>query len=174
MSRTDLKPAIAIAVAAFVAGCAAGGSPYTAEKDRDIKALSAEETASLLAGKGMGFAKAAELNGYPGPSHVLELAAQLGLTEAQRARTQALFDWMQAKAKRLGSELVEAERDLDRLFASKRANDASLAAALARIGELQGKVRGAHLEAHLAQASILTAEQSARYESLRGYASHAH
>jgi Spy/CpxP family protein refolding chaperone len=81
---------------------------------------------------------------------------------------------MQAKAKRLGSELVEAERDLDRLFASKRANDASLAAALARIGELQGKVRGAHLEAHLAQASILTAEQSARYESLRGYASHAH
>jgi Spy/CpxP family protein refolding chaperone len=158
-----------------LAGCAAGSSPYVAEQARDIKALSAEETASLLAGKGMGFAKAAELNGYPGPLHVLELAPRLQLTDAQRAQTQALFDSMQAKAKALGSELVDEERRLDRLFASKSASSDALAASLARIGDLQAKVRGAHLEAHLAQARILTPEQAARYVELRGYASgHAH
>jgi len=82
---------------------------------------------------------------------------------------------MQAKASSLGRELVEAERDLDKLFAGKSANAESLAAALARIGELQARVRGTHLEAHIAQARILTPEQNARYVDLRGYGSaHAH
>ena len=161
-------------VAVALAGCAAGPSPYVAEQGRDIKALSADETASLLAGKGMGFAKAAELNGYPGPAHVLELAPRLQLTQAQVAKSQLLFDGMQAKAIALGRELVDAERNLDRLFASKAADRESVDAALARIGELQAKVRGAHLEAHLAQARILTPEQTARYVELRGYGSHSH
>jgi Spy/CpxP family protein refolding chaperone len=158
-------------ILAALAGCAAH-SPYAGQESRDIKALSAEEVDSLLAGMGMGYAKAAELNGYPGPAHVLELADKLGLDSGQRARTQALFDTMQAKAKRFGGELIEEERRLDRLFASGRADPDSLAAALARIGSLQAKVRGAHLEAHLAQALILTPDQSARYVELRGYTSH--
>jgi len=161
-------------IAIALAGCAAGPSPYVDEQGREIKALSADEITSLLAGKGMGFAKAAELNGYPGPAHVLELAPRLQLTEAQVANSRLLFEGMQAKAMALGRELVDAERDLDRLFASKAADRESLSAALARIGDLQAKVRGAHLEAHLAQARILTPEQTARYIELRGYASHAH
>ena len=35
---------------------------------------------------GMGLALAAELNGYPGPAHVIELAKSLGLSEPQRAK----------------------------------------------------------------------------------------
>jgi Spy/CpxP family protein refolding chaperone len=155
-------------------GCAAGPSPYVAEQGRDIKALSPDETASLLAGKGMGYAKAAELNGYPGPAHVLELAPRLQLSEAQVAKSQLLFDGMQKKAMALGRELVDAERDLDRLFASKSADAESLSNALAHIGDLQAKVRGAHLEAHLAQARVLTPEQTARYVELRGYSGHNH
>ncbi len=46
-----------------------------------IKALSAEQIADLRTGRGMSFALAAELNGCPGPRHVLKLAEQLGLTD---------------------------------------------------------------------------------------------
>jgi Spy/CpxP family protein refolding chaperone len=156
-------------VAAFVLGGCATATPYSGEQARDIKALSAEDTDALLKGKGMGLAKAAELNGYPGPLHVLELAADLKLDEQQRARTQALFDAMQAKAVALGRELVAEERKLDELFSQNRVDAQSLAEVLARIGELQAKVRGAHLEAHIAQARILTPGQTARYVELRGY-----
>ena len=49
-------------------------SPYAGQQTRAIKALSPEDLAGLLNGEGRGMAKAAELNGYPGPVHVLELA----------------------------------------------------------------------------------------------------
>lgn len=159
-----------IAGAALCAWADAPPSPYAGQQSRSIKALSADEVESLLAGKGMGFAKAAELNGFPGPAHVLELSSQLRLTDAQRAATQALFDSMQSKAATLGRALVDAERELDRLFADGMASRESVAAVLSRIGELQAKVRGAHLEAHLEQARLLTPEQNAKYAELRGYA----
>ena len=38
--------------------------------------------ADLRAGRGMGLALAAELNGYPGPAHVLELADKLDLARS--------------------------------------------------------------------------------------------
>jgi hypothetical protein len=50
----------------------------------------------------MSLALAAELNGYPGPRHVLELGEQLGLTEQQRAGVQRLFDDMTAEVLPLG------------------------------------------------------------------------
>ena len=58
-------------------------SPYAGEQSRSIKSLSQQDVADYMAGKGMGCAKAAELNGYPGPAHVLELADQLALTPSQ-------------------------------------------------------------------------------------------
>jgi hypothetical protein len=78
---------------------------------RSIKSLSQQETADYLSGKGMGFAKAAELNGYPGPGHVLELADRLALSPAQKAKTEEVFDKMQRRARELGSRLVEEEKD---------------------------------------------------------------
>ena len=162
--------AVALAGAVSFAQAAATPSPYTGHESRDIKSLSTEDVDALLAGKGMGFAKAAELNGYPGPAHVLELASEFGLTDEQRARTQALFASMQSKAKLLGEALVVEERRLDRLFAGKSITPEKLSASLAAIGALQAKVRGVHLEAHLAQVAILTPDQVERYSSLRGYA----
>jgi Spy/CpxP family protein refolding chaperone len=146
-------------------------SPYVGQDARDIKALSAEEVNAYLSGKGMGLAKAAELNGYPGPAHVLELASQLSLTPAQRARTETLFASMEAKAVSLGRSLVDEERRLDQLFATKSVTAGELTRSLGAIAGLQAKVRGAHLEAHLAQAEILTPEQNALYARLRGYGS---
>ena len=82
---------VAACCSTFAAQAAAPESPYVGQESRGIKALSPEDVDAYLAGKGMGLAKAAELNGYPGPAHVLELASQLSLTSDQRARTQALF-----------------------------------------------------------------------------------
>lgn len=149
---------------------AAPASAYAGQEARDIKALSAEEVRDLMVGKGMGLAKAAELNGYAGPAHVLELADALELTPDQRTQTQALVAAMTAKAIPLGKALVAAERKLDHLFASKTITRALLRSALEEIGALQAQVRGAHLEAHVAQVVVLTAEQNARYSKLRGYA----
>jgi Spy/CpxP family protein refolding chaperone len=148
---------------------AASPSPYAGQQSRDIKALSSAEQADLLAGKGMGLAKAAELNGYPGPAHVLELAADLALTAEQRAHTQAVWQSMDARAKALGQQVVDAERELDALFVSKQVTRERLAAQLDRIGALQAQLRAVHLEAHLEQVRILTPEQASRYAALRGY-----
>lgn len=145
-------------------------SPYAGEQHRAIKALSAKEIDDLAAGRGMGLAKAAELNGYPGPLHVLELAEKLTLTQEQHAETQALFDAMKADAKRLGAAVLEAERDLDRSFAAGTIDENALREKLDALAALQGELRFVHLRAHLAQAALLTADQRKRYDTLRGYA----
>ena len=149
---------------------AATPSPYASQETRQIKALSAEERENLLTGRGMGYAMAAELNGYPGPVHVLELSRELGLNADQRSKSDTLFKSMERRAKNFGRQLVDAEQALDVLFASKRITPSLLTEALTRIGELQARVRTAHLEAHLEQTRILTPEQVALYIKLRGYA----
>ena len=144
-------------------------SPYSGQDSREIKALSSDEVQAYLAGKGMGLAKAAELNGYPGPLHGLPLSSELGLTTNQKERTERLFAAMQSRAKALGHRLVEEEQRLDQLFASRTITKDSLARTLARIGELAAQLREVHLETHLAQVEILTPAQVEKYMALRGY-----
>jgi hypothetical protein len=157
-----------------VAGAPAGSSPYAGERNRDIKALAPDELDDLRLGRGMGLAKAAELNSYPGPLHVLELADQLGLSAAQRAATEALVARMKAEAQRIGAELIAAEHALDRAFAERRIDDATLKEKLAAIAVLQGELRFVHLRTHLAQAALLTPAQIRQYDVLRGYAAAPH
>ena len=88
-------------------------SPYAGQERRAIKSLTGEQGRELLAGHGMGLAKAAELNGYPGPMHVLEHAEAMALTPAQRDATQALMAGHRERARRVGGQLVEAGRRLD-------------------------------------------------------------
>jgi len=143
--------------------------PYAGQQARPIKALSDEDIAALRKGEGMGFAKAAELNGYPGPAHVLTLAQELKLTEAQRQQVQAIFDRMSAAAKPLGAELIERERGLDQLFAKGDITPDRLSAETTEIAELQGRLRSVHLAAHLETRALLNPEQIALYQQLRGY-----
>ena len=138
-------------------------------RNREIKALSPQEISHYISGRGMGLAKAAELNGYPGPAHVLELATQLNLTADQKVKTEAIFRSMQARAIPLGKELIEEERALDRLFASHSVTPEALSSSMARIGKLQAQVRQAHLDAHLEQTVLLSPEQIKQYNQLRGY-----
>jgi Spy/CpxP family protein refolding chaperone len=147
-------------------------SPYAGQETRDIKALSPEQIADLSAGRGMGLALAAELNGYPGPRHVLDLAHELQLTAEQQRRTSDLFEAMRAETSALGAHVIEAERTLDRLFAEKQATPDTVAAATAQAGAIEAKLRAAHLRYHLAMIDVLTAEQVAAYNHLRGYTTH--
>ena len=117
----------------------------------------------------MGYARAAELNHYPGPMHVLELAESLELSADQLRRTQALFETVKEEARRLDAEIVEKERELDALFAEAQATDEKVEAVLEEIAALQARLRGAHLRAHIAQRDIMSDDQIARYDALRGY-----
>ena len=145
-------------------------SAYAGEHERNIKALSQEDVAALRNGDGMGLAKAAELNGYPGPRHVLALAGELKLTESQIARVTTIRDRMSAAARPLGDELIERERGLDRLFAEREITPERLGAATAAIGDIQGRLRAVHLAAHLNTRALLSSEQITEYDKLRGYA----
>lgn len=145
-------------------------SPYAGMEDRSIRALSAEQQADLLAGRGMGLALAAELNGWPGPAHVIELAGAMQLTPAQLAATQRLMAEMRAAAGDLGARVIEEERALDAAFRDRSITPADLSARTARIAALQGEIRDVHLRTHLAQTALLNAEQIAAYPRLRGYA----
>jgi hypothetical protein len=93
------------ALAVLVLSTVDAQSPYVGQESREIKALSAQEVSDYLSGRGMGLAKTAELNGFPGPAHVLEFAAELGLTSEQKSKTEVLFKKMQAQAIPLGEQL---------------------------------------------------------------------
>jgi hypothetical protein len=123
---TNMKIWISAALLLMSAAAANAQMPYAGMQTRPIKALSEQQVADLGAGRGMGLALAAELNGYPGPSHVLELADKLDLSPDQRAGIQRLFDSMKAEALPLGSRLMEQEADLDKQFASHTVTPESL------------------------------------------------
>lgn len=144
-------------------------APYAGLQKRDIKALSEQQISDLRAGRGMSLALPAELNGYPGPAHSLELADQLRLSPEQRSKTQALFEKMQQEARALGEEVIVAERELDRLFRDRRVVPESLASATSKAAAAQGRLRESHLRYHLAMMEVLSPEQVARYNRLRGY-----
>jgi hypothetical protein len=144
---------------------------YAGQEKRDVKALSDEEVKQYLTGAGMGYAKAAELNGYPGPMHVLELADKLALTPEQSAATRKLMEAHKAEARKTGARLVEAEQRLEALFRSSEVAQDTLAQAVARAAAVQGEYRLAHLETHRRMRALLSAEQAARYDELRGYRS---
>src|SRR5215472_12623037 len=168
MIRMALFVVLAI-VAATAVPFAQTTSPYTGQEQRAIKALSDEEIRDLAEGRGMGLAKAAELNSYPGPLHVLELAGELELTESQRLASESLVAPMRERAIAVGRQIIEAERDLDRAFAQRAIDRDYLRRQVAKIAALAGELRATHLETHLAQRAILTSDQIARYDALRGY-----
>lgn len=142
---------------------------YAGMQHRAIKALSDEQIADLRSGRGMTLALPAELNGYPGPAHTLELAGALGLSEEQKEKTKSLFARMQAEAKQAGEQVIASEQELDRLFKDRQAGMATVQEATAKAARMQGQLRAVHLRYHLLMLDVLTPAQVARYNELRGY-----
>jgi Spy/CpxP family protein refolding chaperone len=148
---------------------AADTSPYVGQQGRAIKALSAQEVDDLVNGRGMGLAKAAELNRYPGPRHVLDMASELKLTPEQQRAIADIFDRMSAAAKPIGADILTREQRLDHEFAAGGIAKPQLVAETEELGILEGRLRAVHLGAHLETKALLTPDQIARYSELRGY-----
>jgi hypothetical protein len=166
-----------LAVLASICLTASAGEaqqPYAGLEARPIKALSEQQIADLKAGRGMGLALAAELNGYPGPIHLLELSDKVGLSDQQRAQITSLFEAMKAEAVPLGEKLLALETDLDAQFKNRTITAESLKGTTAAIGEVQAALRNTHLKYHLSTVALLAPAQITHYESLRGYSAASH
>jgi Spy/CpxP family protein refolding chaperone len=144
-------------------------SAYAGEEARSIKSLSDDDISELSQGGGWGLAKAAELNGMPGPSHILKMERELALTADQQARVRNVFQGMQREAVAEGARYISLEEDLEARFRERDVSETELKAALTKIEESRARLRFVHLSAHLALLDVLTKPQIDTYNRLRGY-----
>ena len=164
-----MKKSYLIFAVAVIGTLTVAASPYRDLADRPIKAMSPEKIDALNTGKGAGYALVAELNGYPGPRHVLDMASELALTENQLSTTRDLFSRMQAEAIRLGKSIIIGERQLEELFRARKISEAEMFRLTEDIAKTESRLRATHLKYHLAMVNILSNEQVIAYDRLRGY-----
>ncbi|AGY92072.1 hypothetical protein SPICUR_05490 [Spiribacter curvatus] len=160
---------LALTIAGLSGTALAQHSEYRGDEDRAIKSLSADDIEALRRGGGWGLARVAELNGVPGPSHLLELTDEINLDADQQAAIENLFTTMQAEAIAAGERFIAAEAALESAFQSGDVTPNELRDHLDTIAERRSDLRYVHLEAHLETLDIITDEQVARYNEARGY-----
>lgn len=146
-------------------------SPYVAQVTSPVRGLSAQEVADLRAGRGMGYARMAELNSYPGPRHLLDLQKELQLSTEQIAAIHAIFVEMEQQAQSLGQQIITGEEQLGVAFATNTLDETTLQSQVMQLANHYGQLRMTHLQAHLAVTPLLTTAQINAYNALRGYTS---
>jgi hypothetical protein len=147
-------------------------SPYAGQELRDIKSLSDDNIQSLQNGTGEAFggmAKLAELNGYPGPRHVLDMASELQLTDRQKMEIERIYQNMSNNAKSIGAAIIDIEQDMDGAFVNKTITQENLKLMLDKSADVYAQLRFVHLSAHLDTIQMLTMEQVQMYNTMRGY-----
>ncbi len=144
-------------------------SQYVGEENREIKALSAADIVELQKGGGWGFAKPAELNGVPGPAHLLEMKEEISLNPEQVFQIEKIYEEMRSEAIPLGNEYIDAERNLDTLFKTGSMSSDSVLLLIEQIEDIRAKLRYVHLSRHLETVELLSEKQIKRYNKLRGY-----
>ena len=144
-------------------------SPYAGEESRAIKSLSPEDIAEIRAGGGWGLAKTAELNGLPGPIHLLELKDEIELTPEQVDAITGIYEHMRAKAIAEGERYISYEQTLEEAFRATTVTEKDLRELLGNIERSRARLRFIHLAAHLETPNLLTETQIERYDALRGY-----
>lgn len=167
-----IRLAIALCASVFPLMAAAqhhGHSPYAGMEMREIKSLSEADIADLRRGAGWGLALPAELNGVPGPAHLLELKEEISLTPAQVTALEAIFAEMQADARAAGERFIAAEAAIEAAFREGNLTPDRLRALIDASAEARAELRFIHLTRHLETSPLLTSEQIARYSELRGY-----
>ena len=137
-----------------------------------MKSLSPEDIAELRRGGGWGLARTAELNGMPGPVHLLEFKDEIPLTSEQVEVITAIYERMRAKAIAEGERFLAGEEALEKAFRARTVTEESLRETLGEIERSRARLRFIHLVAHLETPDLLTDEQIARYATLRGYGTH--
>lgn len=172
MKRSTLLLALAVCMPLSAMAQHSHGShtPYAGMQNRAIKSLSNNDIKELRRGGGWGLALAAELNGMPGPAHLLELKDQIPLTLEQVTKTQALFDDMRRAAIPVGERLIAAEAAIEAAFAKGGVDEAALRRLLAEAESARTELRFIHLSQHYKTVQFLSPEQIKQYNVLRGYA----
>jgi hypothetical protein len=172
VTRRLLALGLALAAGLAVLGPGGGRPGRAAAETAGIRGLAPGEIEDLREGRGMALARAADVNGYPGPRHVLDAAdaGQLALAPAQRAAVEGLFAAMAAETRALGARILAEEQALEAALRDGRLDEAGLGAQVARIGALRAELRTVHLRTHLRTRAVLTDHQVARYQALRGHA----
>jgi len=162
--------AFSIAVSQFsVAAQDAPVSKYAGQENFEIKSLSPDDIAELRRGGGWGMARSAELNGVPGPAHLLELKDQIPLNPEQISAIEAVYAQLKADASAEGENLIALERDLEAKFRNRNVTTEILSKSLDKIYRSYRNLRFIHLSTHLLTPDLLTEVQIARYNKLRGY-----
>ena len=144
-------------------------SKYVGEEYRKIKSLSPDDVEELKKGSGWGLAKAAELNGLPGPAHILEMEDKIYLTDKQKKKIQKIYNEMKGEAIALGKQLIRLEMGLNRGFSNRNINQELLENYVREIEKVRAKLRIVHLSTHMQTPNILTNKQIILYNKLRGY-----
>ncbi|MEH6476703.1 MAG: hypothetical protein V7727_13505 [Sneathiella sp.] len=144
-------------------------SKYSGQEKRSIKSLSPDDISELRKGGGWGLAKAAELNGMPGPVHLLELKDKIPLSVEQVLALDKIYKAMKIKAIKQGERLITLEQELELLFRSGSVTPDTLRSTLSEISKTRMALRFTHLAAHLKSPEILSKEQIATYNEIRGY-----
>ena len=79
------------------------------------------------------------------------------------------MDEHKAEARAIGAKLVDSERALEALFRSGSVPRERLKEAVGQAAALQAEYRLSHLDTHRRMRALLTDEQVASYDRLRGY-----
>ncbi len=171
LAALSLIAGVLTAAAAAIADPPEHHSPYAGQRDVSVTGLLPDEAAALEQGKGMAQALPAEVNGYPGPLHVLEAmsAGTLALRPEQLRDIEEIHDRMSRAAVEKGQEILESEATLARRFRHRHIDETVLHDLTAEIAGLRGELRAVHLLAHLETTAVLTPQQIAEYQTLRGY-----
>ena len=144
-------------------------SPHAHAQSAEVPSLTPDEVRALRNGEGMGLARAAELNHFPGPKHLLDLRSELKLGDAQIERIKAIHRKMRTQAIAKGEDILQAELHIANLFALGSPAPAQVNRATEHLGVLRGQLRAIHLLAHIESARELTPGQIKVYDRLRGY-----
>lgn len=145
------------------------GTSYAGFETRTIKSLSKQDIEALRRGDGWGLALPAELNGHPGPVHLLELQEELNLSADQVEAISAMYEEMRTAAILAGERFIAAEAALSDAFASSHLAEAKLRDLLAEAAEARAVLRFIHLARHLSTPKLLSDAQIRKYNVLRGY-----
>ena len=114
-------------------------------------------------------AKPAELNGYPGPRHVLDAfeAREFDLTKQQHEQTKALYEKMRSGAIKLGKQIIDIEKEINDAFVNRTIAEEFLQNKVSESANLYSQLRVAHLKYHLSMIEILSPQQVEKYNKLR-------
>ena len=112
----------------------------------------------------------AELNGRPGPAHLLELSEELELSASQVEAISAIHEQMRTAAVAAGGRFITAEAALSDAFVGPELSKENLRQLLAEAAEARAELRFIHLSQHLSTPELLSDAQIQRYNVLRGYA----